>query len=104
MKICVITSTRADFGLLRYLMQRIDDSLSLELQVVATGAHLLEEFGSTSADIQAAGLSIDWEVRGLTEVNEGLEVAHQVGQGISGFTAAFDSLKPDLVVIVGGPI
>ena len=101
MKICVITSTRADFGLLRYLMQRIDDSLSLELQVVATGAHLLEEFGSTSADIQAAGLSIDWEVRGLTEANEGLEVAHQVGQGISGFTAAFDSLKPDLVVIVG---
>lgn len=82
-------------------MQRIDESLSLDLQVVATGAHLLEEFGSTFADIQEAGFSVDWKVRELSEANDGLEVAHQVGQGISGFTAAFESLKPDLVVIIG---
>lgn len=101
MKVCVVTSTRADFGLLRGLMSRIQVSTKLDLQVVVTGAHLLERFGNTIQDIRDAGFSVDWTVTDLTSASTGAEVAEQVGNGISGFSQGFQALSPDVVVLLG---
>lgn len=101
MKICVITATRAEFGILSKLIQGVADSPKLELQLVATGAHLLEEFGATASDIRAQGFAIDWEVHDITQASSVEDVSRQVGAGVGGFTSCFLALEPDAVVILG---
>jgi len=64
-KICVITGTRAEYGLLRWVMQGIKDDPALTLQVIATGMHLSPEFGSTYREIEQAGFNIDDRVEML---------------------------------------
>jgi GDP/UDP-N,N'-diacetylbacillosamine 2-epimerase (hydrolysing) len=100
-KVCVVTSTRADFGLLRGLMTRIEESRKLDLQVVVTGAHLMSQFGNTVQDIVDAGFSVDWTVTELSAASTGADVANQVGEGISGFSRGFQNLTPDVVVLLG---
>ena len=58
-KVCVVTGTRAEYGLLRWVMEEIRESTSLELKVIATGMHLSPEFGLTSRGIEAYGFRID---------------------------------------------
>ena len=58
-KICVITGTRAEYGLLRWVMQSIKDDPALTLQVIATGMHLSPEFGLTWREIERDGFAID---------------------------------------------
>ena len=101
MKVCVVTSTRADFGLLRGLMGRIQESRTLDLQVLVTGAHLLSQFGNTVEDILDAGFSVDWTVTEVSSASTGADVAEQVGSGISGFSRGFQNLSPDVVVLLG---
>lgn len=101
MKVCVVTSTRADFGLLKGLLHRINDSSMFDLQVVATGAHLLEQFGATRQDILNSGFTVNLEVTELTSATTGSDVADQVGGGIVGFSAGFQRLGPDVVVLLG---
>jgi GDP/UDP-N,N'-diacetylbacillosamine 2-epimerase (hydrolysing) len=100
-KVCVVTSTRADFGLLRGLMTRIEESRKLDLQVMVTGAHLMSQFGNTLEDIVDAGFSVDWRVTELSAASTGADVANQVGEGISGFSRGFQNLAPDVVVLLG---
>ena len=64
-KICVVTGTRAEFGLLRWLMQEIQTDPELELQVIATGMHLSPEFGLTYREIEQAGFKISAKVEML---------------------------------------
>ena len=101
MKICVVTATRAEFGLLSGLMRLIEDSPSHELQLVATGTHLLESFGHTLDEVTGLGFSISWTVDSITEAKTGSDVAHQVGDGIGGFAEAFNNLSPDIVIVLG---
>ena len=101
MKICVVTGTRAEFGLLQGLMGLIDASENYELQVVVTGTHLLEEFGYTVNAITDAGFTIDARVPQITYAVSGSDVATQVGEGMVGFTQAFSALEPDAVVVLG---
>ena len=101
MKVCVVTSTRADFGLLRGLMTRIEESRKLDLQVVVTGAHLMSQFGNTVQDIVDAGFSVDWTVTELNAASTGADVADQVGEGLSSFRRGFQNLTPDVVVLLG---
>ncbi len=101
MKVCVVTSTRADFGLLRGMMTRIEESRKLDLQVLVTGAHLMSQFGNTVQDIADAGFSVDWTVTELSAASTGADVADQVGEGISGFRRGFQNLNPDVVVLLG---
>jgi len=101
MKICVVTATRAEFGLLEELMALIKGSPELTLQTVVTGSHLLKEFGRTLDDIVGAGFIIDAVVPEISKAESSLDVAHQVGQGIQGFARALDELKPDAIVILG---
>ena len=101
MKICVVTATRAEFGLLSGLMELIDGDPDLELQVVVTGAHLMEEFGHTVDAVRLAGFRVDAEVREITAAETNADVAHQVGKGTSGFATALGSLQPDAIIILG---
>lgn len=100
-RICVITGTRAEYGLLRLLMQGIRDDAQLELQLIATGMHLSPEFGSTYQAIEADGFHIDRKVEMLLSSDTGTGIGKSVGLGVIGFVDALAELKPDLIVVLG---
>lgn len=100
-KICVITGTRADYGLLRWVMQGIKDDVDLSMQVIATGMHLSPEFGLTYKAIEADGFEIDRMVEMLTSSDTPVGIAKSMGLGMIGFSDALNELNPDLVVVLG---
>lgn len=100
-KICVVTGTRAEYGLLRWVMEGIRQSPVLELELIATGAHLSPEFGLTYRDIQADGFRIDRRVEMLLSSDTPVGVTKSLGLGILGFADALAEQKPDLILILG---
>lgn len=100
-KICVITGTRAEFGLLRWLMQEIQSKPGLELQVIATGMHLSPEFGLTYLEVEQAGFKIDAKVEMLLSADTSTAVTKSMGLGLIGFADAYSRLSPDLIVVLG---
>ena len=100
-KICVITGTRADYGLLRWVMQGIKDDADLSLQVIATGMHLSPEFGLTYKAIEADGFEIDRKVEMLTSSDTPAGIAKSMGLGMIGFADVLNELNPDLIVVLG---
>lgn len=100
-KICVITGTRAEYGLLRWVMQNIKDDADLNLQVIATGMHLSPEFGLTYKAIEADGFDIDRKVEMLTSSDTPVGIAKSMGLGMIGFADALNELNPDLIVVLG---
>ena len=100
-KICVVTTSRADFGLLRGLMHSIQADSALRLQVVASGMHLGPHFGKTWRDIEAEGFRIDRKVPlGLSGKSQ-LANLKSIARGLDGFAHAFTDLSPDIVVLLG---
>ena len=100
-KICVITGTRAEFGLLRPLIELINKDKNLQLQLIATGMHLSSEFGYTLDEIIAAGFVVDKKVECLLSSDTSVGVSKTIALAISGFADALESLQPDLVVVLG---
>jgi GDP/UDP-N,N'-diacetylbacillosamine 2-epimerase (hydrolysing) len=100
-KICVVTGTRAEFGLLRWLMQELKQQPELELQVVATGMHLSPEFGSTYREIEEAGFTIHARVEMLLSADTTTAVTKSMGLGVIGFADAYERLQPDVIVVLG---
>jgi GDP/UDP-N,N'-diacetylbacillosamine 2-epimerase (hydrolysing) len=100
-KICVITGTRADYGLLRWVMQGIKNDVDLNLQIIATGMHLSPEFGLTFKAIEDDGFEIDRKVEMLTSSDTPVGIAKSMGLGMIGFADAFNELNPDLIVVLG---
>ncbi len=100
-KICVITGTRAEYGLLRWVMQGIKDDAELTLQIIATGMHLSPEFGLTYREVEKDGFQIDRKVEMLTSSDTSVGVAKSMGLGLIGFADALNDLKPDLIVVLG---
>ncbi|WP_370203404.1 UDP-N-acetylglucosamine 2-epimerase [Alloalcanivorax venustensis] len=100
-KVCLVTGTRAEFGLLRWLMGEIQSHPQLELQVIATGMHLSPEFGSTYREIEEAGFEIDARVEMLLSSDTSTAVTKSMGLGVIGFADAFERLAPDIVVVLG---
>jgi GDP/UDP-N,N'-diacetylbacillosamine 2-epimerase (hydrolysing) len=100
-KICVVTGSRAEYGLLKPLMTRIKKEPGLKLKLVVTGMHLSPEFGSTYKEIEKDGFKIDSKVNiGLTR-NTPEGVANSTGLAISGIAKAYKALDPDIVVLLG---
>lgn len=99
--ICVITGTRAEFGLLRPLISLIAKDEELQLQLIATGMHLSPEFGYTLDEIIAAGFVVDKKVECLLSSDTAVGVSKTIALAISGFADAFEALQPDLVVVLG---
>ena len=100
-KICVITGTRAEYGLLCRVMQGIKDDSELTLQLVVTGMHLSPEFGLTYREIEQDGFQIDRKVEMLTSSDTPVGIAKSMGVGLIGFADTLNELKPDLIVVLG---
>lgn len=100
-KICVVTGTRAEYGLLRWLMRGIADDPTLQLQIIATGMHLSPEFGMTYREIENDGFRIDRKVEMLTSSDTPVGVGKSMGLGLIGFADALADMQPDLIVVLG---
>ena len=100
-KICVVTGTRAEYGLLYWLMREIEADSALELQIIATGQHLSPEFGLTYKTIENDGFRISAKVEMLLSSDTPVGIAKAVGLGTIGFADALDRLKPDIMVLLG---
>jgi UDP-hydrolysing UDP-N-acetyl-D-glucosamine 2-epimerase len=100
-KLCVVTGTRAEYGLAKSLLSLIVGDPSFALQLVVTGSHLSPEFGSTYKQIEEDGYSIAKRVDILLSSGSPIGVAKAMGLASIGFAEAFDELKPDLMVLVG---
>lgn len=99
--ICVITATRAEYGLLKPLMDLVNQSKSFHLQVLVTGAHLSPEFGLTYKTIEKDGFRIDAKVEMLLSSDTPSGIVKSMGVGMIGFADAFQKLRPDALVILG---
>lgn len=100
-RICVVTGTRAEFGLLRWVMQGISDSPDLSLQIVATGMHLSPEFGLTFKEIESDGFVIDKKIDILFSSDTHQGVSKAIGVGMISFADAFADLCPDVILVLG---
>ena len=100
-KICVVTGSRADYGLLRLVMKGIKAEPTLTLQIIATGMHLSPTFGLTYKEIEGDGFKIDQKVECLSSSDSPVAIAEATGKALSGCAKAFDELKPDLVLVLG---
>ncbi len=100
-KICVVTGTRAEYGLLKWVMREIKADESLELQVIATGMHLSHEFGLTYREIEADGFNIDRKIEILLSSDTSIGVSKSTGLGMISFAEALDSLAPNIVLVIG---
>ena len=100
-KVCVVTGTRAEYGLLKPVIDKIDRSKELELQLVVTGMHLSTEFGLTYREIVEDGYPIASKVEMLLGSDTPVGVTKSMGVALIGFADCFDMNKPDIVVILG---
>lgn len=100
-KICVVTGSRAEYGLLRWVMEEIRATPGLELQLVATGMHLSPEFGLTYREIEADGFHIDHKIEMLTSSDTPVGITKSIGLGVIAFGETFAQLQPDIVLVLG---
>lgn len=100
-KICIITGTRAEYGLLYWLMKEITSDSDLRLQIIATGMHLSPDFGLTYQQIETDGFTIDAKVEMLLSSDSSVGIAKSMGLGVIGIADALDRLKPDILVVLG---
>lgn len=100
-KICVVTGSRAEYGLLSSLMSAIRSDEELCLQVIATNMHLSPEFGLTYKEIEKDGFHIDKKVEMLLSSDTANATTKSVGLATIGFADAYEDLKPDLIVVLG---
>lgn len=101
MRVCVVTGSRAEYGLLRPVMEALAAEDGFELQVVVTASHLSPEFGSTVRTIEADGFGIDARVEMLLSSDTPVGIAKSIGLGTTGFADTLAQLAPDLLLILG---
>ena len=102
-KICVITGTRAEYGLLSRLMKMIQDDQDTQLQIVATNMHLSPKFGNTCQEIENDGFTIDYKIPIIddNDKDDAVTTVKSMAKALAGFADAYNELKPDLVVVLG---
>lgn len=100
-KISVVTGTRAEYGLLRPLLEELQQDPAFCLQLIATGAHLSPTFGLTYRQIEKDGLFIDAKIDMLVSSDSAIGMAKSVGLGILGMAEALERLQPDMVLLLG---
>jgi GDP/UDP-N,N'-diacetylbacillosamine 2-epimerase (hydrolysing) len=99
-KICVVTGTRAEYGLLYWLMKEIESDESLELQLIVTGMHLSPEFGLTYKEIEKE-FKINKKIEMLLSSDSAIGISKSMGLAQISFSEAYDDLKPDILVVLG---
>lgn len=100
-KIAVVTSSRAEYGILYWLLKRLDYDKNIQLQLIATGAHLSKEFGNTCGAIKQDKFNIAAKADILFNDDSRFSMAKSVGNGVFIFAKIFNRLKPDILLILG---
>jgi len=100
-KICVVTGSRADYGILYPLLKQLKIYGKFNLQIVVTGMHLCPEFGSTYREIEKDGFRINAKVNSNLVRDSAVDISKSIGTTCSGFADTLKRLKPDLVVVLG---
>ena len=99
-KICVVTGTRAEYGLLYWLMKEIEADKELQLQLIVTGMHLSSEFGLTYKEIEKE-FKIDKKIEMLLSSDTSIGISKSMGLAQISFAEAYEELKPNIVVVLG---
>lgn len=100
-KVCIVTTSRSDYGLLRWVIDGVCKEQCLVLQLIVTGGHLLREQGLTYKLIEKDGFHIDVKLRASSSADNTVEIAKSMGKYCIGITDAITKLKPDLIVVLG---
>jgi len=100
-KVCVVTGTRAEYGLFYPVMKKIQNSRELELQLIATTMHLSEEFGSTYKQIEKDGFIIDEKIENLLASDSKSSIAKSTGLATILLSDTFSRLQPDIILLLG---
>jgi GDP/UDP-N,N'-diacetylbacillosamine 2-epimerase (hydrolysing) len=100
-KICIVTGTRAEYGLLYWLIKGINEDPELELQLIVTGMHLSPEFGLTWQQIQKDGFPITKKIEILLSSDTAVGISKSNALALISFAEAFDEIKPEIIVLLG---
>ena len=99
-KVCVVTGTRAEYGLLYWLMKEVEVDKELDLQIIATGMHLSPEFGLTYKEIEK-DFRIDKKIEMLLSSDTAIGISKSMGLAQISFSEAYEELRPDIIVVLG---
>ena len=97
-KICVVTGSRAEYGLLFWLMKELSNTDGVNLQIIVTGMHLSPEFGMTYKVIEKDGFTINRKVEMILSSDTNNGINKSIGLGVIGFSDALSELNPDLML------
>ncbi|KJS88806.1 MAG: UDP-N-acetylglucosamine 2-epimerase [Peptococcaceae bacterium BICA1-8] len=100
-KINILTSTRAEYGLLKPIIEKLKLIPNFDVRVVATGAHLSPEFGLTYKEIEQGGIEIDEKIEILLSADTPAAISKSMGLAMIGFADYFERLKPDMLIVLG---
>jgi UDP-hydrolysing UDP-N-acetyl-D-glucosamine 2-epimerase len=100
-KICVITGSRSEYGLLKNIIQKIKNSKKLQLQLIVTGSHLSKEFGRTIDFIKKDNFFINKKFKIFNKLNKEHEVSQAISLAITKFSSCYSQLNPDIILILG---
>ncbi|MFD1173233.1 UDP-N-acetylglucosamine 2-epimerase [Oceanobacillus picturae] len=100
-KVCIITGTRAEYGLLKPLITKIEKDDDLELQLIVTGMHLSPEFGLTYKEIEEDGFNITEKIEILLSSDSSVGISKSMGLAMVSFSECFARIKSDLVIVLG---
>ena len=100
-KICVVTGSRAEYGLLKILLSKIEESNDLLLKLVVTGSHLSKEFGETIDEIRLDGLKVNYELDILNDSKLNFEVSPSIAKVFAKFPTIIREIEPDLIIVLG---
>ncbi len=100
-KICIVTGTRAEFGLMYWLIKSVHEDQDLELQLIVTGMHLSPEFGLTYKAIEESGLPISKKIEILLSSDSAVGISKSMGLAMISFSEAYAELQPDFILVLG---
>lgn len=100
-RICVVTGSRAEYGLLYWLLRELEEDPGFDLRLVVTGMHLSPEFGSSISQIKKDGFTVEAVVESLLSSDSSTGITKSVGLGVIGFADAYRNISPDAVIVLG---
>ena len=100
-KVCVITSARSEYGLMRWLMEDIKRSDDFQLQIIVTGAHLIKNFGLTYREIESDGFTIDVKIPFQLDKTDAVSIGQATGALSGSLVKTLTNLEPHIVLVMG---
>ena len=100
-KISIVTATRAEYGLLKNFIIALQKEEDIEVDVIVTGAHLSEAYGSTYRELEKDGIIINKKIDILVDGSSSIAISKSMGLALIGFSEYFDESKPDAVLLLG---